>query len=165
MGGVVKFRWIHDAGPADVFALAGGYGARVGCAFDRVGAFHLSEKREHDDGQLQHGVLRVGGVRPDRIGQFPHPHTTVGQVVDEVQGIPDSAARPVQGVHDDHVPVARLVQGSVQSRPIGGRPGFLIHVDAFVWDPLGAQSVDLSVEILFRGRNAGDQLETQYQLT
>lgn len=115
----------------------------------------MSEECEHDDGQLRHVVVGVGRVYSDRIGEVPHAHATFGQVVDEVQGVPDGAAQPIQGVHDDHVAIAGLVQGLVESGPVGGGSGFLIHVDSFGGDALAAQRVDLSVQILFRGRHAG----------
>lgn len=96
-----------------------------------------------------------GLAKSDRIGEVPHAHATFGQVVDEVQGVPDGAAQPIQGAHDDHVAIAGLVQGLVESGPVGGGSGFLIHVDSFGGDALAAQRVDLSVQILFRGRHAG----------
>ena len=77
-----------------------------------------------------------GLAKSDRIGEVPHAHATFGQVVDEVQGVPGGAAQPIQGVHDDHVAIAGLVQGLVESGPVGGGSGFLIHVDSFGGDAL-----------------------------
>lgn len=107
--GVGQFGGVDHAGSAGPPALAGGDGSGVGGAFDGVGAFHLAEEGEHDHGQLGHRVLGVGGVDPDGVGQVPHADAAVGEVVDEVQGVPHGAAQSVQGVHDDHVPLARLV--------------------------------------------------------
>ena len=81
--GIGKFHRIDHAGPADRFTLAGSYGPRVGGAFDRVGAFHLAEEREHHHRQLRHRVLWIRRINPDRVSEIAHPHTAVGQIVDE----------------------------------------------------------------------------------
>jgi hypothetical protein len=52
VSGVGELRWIDNAGPADPFAFSGSNGTGVGCAFDRVGLFHLAEEREHHNCQL-----------------------------------------------------------------------------------------------------------------
>lgn len=91
-------------GRPTLFALSGSNSARVGCAFDRQGSFHLPEEREHHNGQLRHGILRIGGINPDRVSQVPDSDAAACQVVDEVQSVPDGTAQPVQGVHHEDVP-------------------------------------------------------------
>lgn len=58
VGGAVELCWVDGAGPAEAFAFANGYDAGGGHAFDRVGAFHLPEEREHHHGELRHGIFR-----------------------------------------------------------------------------------------------------------
>src|SRR5699024_2396925 len=48
-----------------------------------------------------------------------------------------------------------LIQCLVQSGAVGGGSGFLINVNAFAGNTFLAQSVDLSVKVLFRGRHPG----------
>jgi len=79
--GVGKLRWIDHAGPSDPFALTGSNGTRVGCALDRIGSFNLAEEREQDDCQLSHGILWIGGINPDRVGQVPDSDAAACQVV------------------------------------------------------------------------------------
>ena len=44
------------------FSLGDSHGTGVGCAFDRVGSFHLAEESEHFDCQLGHWIPRIGGI-------------------------------------------------------------------------------------------------------
>jgi hypothetical protein len=104
---------------------------------------------------LRHGIIRIGGINADRVGQIPDSDAAACQVVDEVQGVPEGAAQPVQGVHHNHVPLAGLVEGFTKSGTVCGGPGFFVQIDVPGGDAFAAQCIDLSVEVLFRGRDAG----------
>src|SRR5699024_6419760 len=60
-----------------------------------------------------------------------------------------------EGVNDDDITRAGLLQGLLESGPIGGGSGFLIDVDVFVRNTFFTERVDLAVEVLFRGGNPG----------
>ena len=69
--------------------------------------------------------------------------------MDQIQGVPDGAAQSVQGVHHDHVPLAGLVQGFMESWAVCGEPGFFVHVDMFGEATFATECVDLPFEVLF----------------
>jgi len=107
---------------------------------------------------LQHGELghRIGGVRGvdlDRVGEVAHPDAALGELVDEVKGVADGAAEPVQGVHHDHVAVAGVLQRRLQPGPVGRGTGLLVQVDPLRRDPGLMQRVDLPVQVLLGGRD------------
>src|SRR5699024_9898126 len=62
---------------------------------------------------------------------------------------------PVERVDDNDIAFTGLIQCLVQSGAVGGGSGFLINVNAFAGNTFLAQSVDLSVKVLFRGRHPG----------
>ena len=49
--------------------------------------------------------------------------------MDEIEGVADGAAEPVEGVHDGDVAVAGVGQGGAQAGPVGGGAGLLVEVD------------------------------------
>jgi hypothetical protein len=57
-------------------------------------------------------------------------------------------------VHDDHVPLARVLQDRAHARPVDRRPGLLIDVDPLAGDAGVDERLDLSVEVLLGGRHA-----------
>ena len=75
--------------------------------------------------------------------------------MDQVESVTDGAAQPVEGVDDDDISRAGLLQGLLESGPIRGGSGFLVDVDVFVRNTFFAERVDLAVEVLFRGGNPG----------
>jgi len=77
-------------------------------AFGGVGAFHLREQRQHDHGQLRHWSVRVGSVNAQGIGKRADSDAAFLQLVDQVQGVPNRPAQPVQSVHHDHISWPRL---------------------------------------------------------
>jgi len=90
---------------------------------------------------------RIGSAR------FAHPDSSLGELVDEVEGVADGAAEPVQGVHDDHVAVAGVGQRRLEPGAVGGGTGLLIQVDPLRRDSGLVQRVDLPVQVLLRGRD------------
>jgi hypothetical protein len=77
--GVGELVGVDDGGPADPAALGGSGGPGAGGSLQAVGAFHLGEQREQDDGELGHRVGRVGGGDLDRVGQVADPHAAGGR--------------------------------------------------------------------------------------
>jgi hypothetical protein len=152
-GGSCDVRWRAARRPADPPALRGGHRAGVRGPFQGVGAFHLPEQRQQDDGELRHRILRIRGVDPDRVGEVAHPDPARGQVVDQVQRVAHGAPEPVEGVHHDHVLGAGVTEQRPQARPVGGRAGLLVHEDPLGRDPELGERVRLPVEVLFRGRH------------
>jgi len=162
--------WLHDLPPV----VSGAVGAYLGVPLlladdppavrgrDRpgvrrplkgVGALHLSKQRQQHDGEVGHRVAVVGGVDPDRVGEVAHPDAAPGQLMNEVEGVPDGPPQPVQGVHDDHVTVAGVRQRRVEPRPVSRRAGLLVQVDPLRGDPGLVQRIELPVQVLLRGRD------------
>jgi len=69
--------------------------------------------------------------------------TALGELVDQVQGVPHSAAQPVQGVHHDHVTGPGVVEQNSQPVRVGRGAGLLVQIDPLGRDPGGAQCVEL----------------------
>ncbi len=90
-------------------------------------AIHLSEECEHHYYQLRHAVLRIGRIIPDRgESQVPLLGMASCQIVDPVEGVPDRAAQPFQGLHEDHIAFVGLVEGLVGLRTVRGRLCFVV---------------------------------------
>lgn len=75
---------VDNGRPARPPAMLGGYRSGVGCPFSGVCSFHLSEKRQHDHGQLRNGGAQVGSVNWKGIGQRPDPDASFFELVDQV---------------------------------------------------------------------------------
>lgn len=84
-----------------------------------------------------------------------HPDLTLLKIMDQVESVPDGAAQPVEGVNDDDITRAGLLEGLLKSGPISGGSGFLVDVDVFIRNTFFTERVDLAVEVLFRGGNPG----------
>ena len=74
--------------------------------------------------------------------------------MNQVQGVADRPAKPVERLHDDHVTLARVRDDLTQARPVGRRAGLLIDVDPVSRDPGLLESIDLPIEILLDRRHA-----------
>jgi hypothetical protein len=57
-------------------------------------------------------------------------------------------------VDDNDIAFTGLIQCLVQSGAVGGGSGFLINVNVFAGNTFLAQSVDLSVKVLFTKKNS-----------
>jgi hypothetical protein len=51
------------------------------------------------------------------------------QLVDQVEGVAHGAAKTVEGMHDEDVPGAGVVERGAQPGPVGGGAGLLVHID------------------------------------
>lgn len=58
--------------------------------------------------QLRHRTVRLCGVHGQGISQRPDTHEPLSELVDHVQGVPDCAAQPVQGVQYKYVAGPRM---------------------------------------------------------
>jgi len=139
--------------PADPPALRGRDRPGVRGPLQGVGALHLAEQRQQHDRELRHRVRRVGRVDPDRVGEVAHPDAALGQLVNEVEGVPNGPAQPVQGVHHDHITVPGVRQCRFEPGPVGRCARLLVQVDPLRRDPGLVQRVDLPVQVLLRGRD------------
>jgi hypothetical protein len=81
-----------------------GDGAGVRGSLQGVGAFHLPEQRKQDECELGHRVGRVRRVGLYRVGGVADPDAAFGEIVDQVEGVSDGPAQPVEGVHDQDSP-------------------------------------------------------------
>lgn len=153
--GVGEFVGVDNRGTANAPAFRGSDGSSVGGALEGVGAFHLAEEGEEDDGELGHRVVGVAGVDLDGVGEVADSDAAFGELVDQVEGVADGAAESVQGVHDDDVPGAGVAERRLQPGPRGGRSraGLLVEVSAISWDPGLGQGVELAIEVLLGGRD------------
>ncbi|AKK01947.1 hypothetical protein CEPID_00265 [Corynebacterium epidermidicanis] len=93
----------------------------------------------------------IRGIDLDGIIQGAHPDLTLLKVMDQVECVTDGAAQPVEGVDDDDISRA----GLLESGPIRGGSGFLVDVDVFIRNTFFAERVDLTVGVLFCGGNPG----------
>ena len=158
--GAQRGRWLVAAGgvdehrPADTPSLGGGDRAGVRGALERVGALHLRKQRQQHHRKLRHRILRVGRVDPDWVGEVAHPDPPLRELVDQVQRVAHRPAEPIEGVHHDHVPLARVLEHGAQAGPVDGRPGLLIDVDPIAGNARLEQRLDLAVEVLLGGRHA-----------
>ena len=98
-----QFPWVDQHRSADPTALRSRDGPRVRRALHRVRPLHLTEQRQEHDRELRHRILRVARVDLDRVSQVPDTNLALGQLVNQVQGVPDRPTEPVERVHDDHV--------------------------------------------------------------
>jgi hypothetical protein len=97
---------------------------------------------------LGHRVGGVARVDLDRIGEVADPDATFGELVDEVEGVSHGAAEAIEGVHDDHVAVAGVLQRRLEAGAVGGGSRLLVQVDPLRRDPGLVQGVDLPVQVL-----------------
>lgn len=93
----------------------------------------------------------IRGIDLDGISQGAHPYPTLLKVMDQVESVADGAAQPVEGVDDNDISRA----GLLESGPIRGGSGFLVGVDVFIRNIFFTERVDLTVEVLFCGGNPG----------
>ena len=68
--------------------------------------------------------------------------------MDHVQRVAHSPPEAIERVHDDHVPLARVLQDPAQAGPVDRRPGLLVDVDPLARDTRVEERHDLSVEVL-----------------
>ena len=139
--------------PADLAARGFGHSAGVGGAFGGEGAFHLGEQGQQQEGDPAHAL--IGRVDRQRVSQGPHPDAPPGEVVHEVEDLAQVAADPVQGVHHDRVAGPGVAQQLVQAVAVDGGPGLLVGVDALAGDARRGERVELAVQGLPDGRDAG----------
>ena len=114
----------------------------------RVRPLRLTEQRQQHDRELRHRILRIARVNLDRVGEVPDTNLALGQLVDQVQGIPDRPTEPVERVHDDHVTLARVRDDLSEPGPVRRRAGLPVDVDPIARDPDPLKRVDLSIEVL-----------------
>jgi hypothetical protein len=65
--------------------------------------------------------------------------------VDQVQGVADGPAQPVECVHDNHVTLARISDDLREPRPVSRCAGLLIDVDPVSRDPGLLERIDLAI--------------------
>lgn len=82
----------------------------------------------------------IRGIDLDGISQGAHPDLTLLKVMDQIESVTDGATQPVEGVDDDGISLA----GLLESEPIRGESGFLVDVDVFIRNTLlyGARRSD-----------------------
>ena len=114
-------------------------------------SIHLSEQSEDHHRQLGDRIIRVGGINLDGIGQGKHSDLTLLEIMNEVERVAHGAPQPVEGVDDDDITRASLIECFLEFGAVGGGSGFLVGIDVFVGDTFLAQGIDLAVEALFRG--------------
>ncbi len=85
--------------------------------------------------------------------QVPYPDPAFAQVVDQVQGVAHIPAEPVEGVDDDDVAVAGVLEQCGQPGAVGGGPGLAIDVNPVRRDTGRGEGVELPIEVLFRRRD------------
>ena len=93
----------------------------------------------------------IRGIDLDGISQGAHPDLMLLKLMDQVESVTDGATQPVEGVDDDGISRA----GLLESEPIRGESGFLVDVDVFIRNTFFTERVDLTVEVLFCGGNPG----------
>ncbi|SJM57948.1 hypothetical protein FM101_05140 [Arthrobacter rhombi] len=71
---------------------------------------------------MRHGIFWIGGIYPNWISQIPEPDATFGEIMDEVQSVPNGSTQAIQRMHDNHVAFASLVKCRLKARPIRSGP-------------------------------------------
>ena len=127
--------------------------ARVSGPFGGVGPLHLREQGQQQERDAGHAL--AAGVDRQRVSQRPHPDAAPGEVVDEVEHLAQVAAEPVEGVHHDRVAGPGVAQQLVQAVPVDGGAGLLVGVDPLIGDPGSGEGVELAVQALPGGGDAG----------
>jgi hypothetical protein len=139
--------------PANVSAARFGDGAGVSGALGGKGPFHLGEQREQQESDAAHAL--VGGVDGERIGQRANTDAALGQLVHEVQNLTEVTADPVQSMYNDRVAGTRVGQEPIEAVSVDGGSGSPVDEDPLVRDAGGGQGVELPIERLFGGGDAG----------
>ncbi len=145
MRGVAELCGVDENRPADTAAFRGRDRSGVRGSLHRVRPLHLIEQRQQHDRQLRHRIVGVAGVDLDRVGEVADTDLALGELVDQVQGVSDRSAKPVERVHDDHVALARVRDELTEPGPVGRRAGLLIDVDPIPRDCDLLESIDLPV--------------------
>src|SRR5450755_3242978 len=148
-----QFPWVDQDRPADTTTLRTRHRARVRSALHRVCPLHLTEQRQQHDRELRHRILRVARVDLDRVSEVPDTNLALGELVDQVQGVPDRPTETVERVHDDHVTLARVRGDVSEPGPVRRRAGLPVDVDPIARDPDLLERVDLPIEILLHRRH------------
>ncbi|MET3922844.1 hypothetical protein ABIB26_003805 [Arthrobacter sp. UYEF20] len=131
-------------------AVGRGHRPRVRSALGRVGSFHLPEECQHDQCQLAHRPVRLGGIDGKGICQGPDADAAFPEVMDQVRGVFDGPSQPVQGMDDENVAGPGMAECFLEPWAVRGGAGLLIDMNVCGINAGGRQGVQLPGQILFR---------------
>jgi hypothetical protein len=85
----------------------------------------------------------VAGVHGELVAQGAQEDAALGEVMDQVEGLANVAAQPVQGEQADPVAGPGEAEQGGQAVAVHVRAGSLVDVDVLLGDAGGAHRVDL----------------------